>query len=263
MITAVALSMIVMLVFVNQIGAFVERHPTIKMLALAFLILIGTMLVAEGFHQHIPRAISTSPWHFPSSQVAQHAHSVRRKVKLHQPYRWFGLLPSRTLSELQSNEALRREEFPVTADRTVSPTPRCAAAHAESPMPSMPGRFREPWMIRRRDFRRLIFRTRRLIAGILHAQPGEVAFVGPTSLALSFVAAGLPWKRPEHPRLSRRLSVQRLSMDGPGGSRRGGPVPQRSGTGTGAPSLMFRDRWMKTPGSSHWRSRYFYFRMAH
>lgn len=37
--------------------------------------------------------------------------------------------------------------------------------------------------------------TRRLIAGILHAQPGEVAFVGPTSLALSFVAAGLPWKR--------------------------------------------------------------------
>jgi hypothetical protein len=53
MIAAVILAMIVMLVFVNKISAFVDRHPTIKMLALSFLILIGTMLVAEGFHQHI------------------------------------------------------------------------------------------------------------------------------------------------------------------------------------------------------------------
>ena len=53
MIAAVILAMIVMLVFVNKISAFVDRHPTIKMLALAFLILIGTMLIAEGFHQHV------------------------------------------------------------------------------------------------------------------------------------------------------------------------------------------------------------------
>ena len=53
MIAAVILAMIVMLLFVNQISAFVDRHPTIKMLALSFLILIGTMLVAEGFHQHV------------------------------------------------------------------------------------------------------------------------------------------------------------------------------------------------------------------
>jgi predicted tellurium resistance membrane protein TerC len=53
MIAAVIIAMIVMLLFVNVIGAFVERHPTVKMLALSFLILIGTMLVAEGFHQHI------------------------------------------------------------------------------------------------------------------------------------------------------------------------------------------------------------------
>ena len=53
MVAAVVLAMIVMLIFVNQISEFVNRHPTIKVLALSFLILIGTMLVAEGFHQHI------------------------------------------------------------------------------------------------------------------------------------------------------------------------------------------------------------------
>jgi predicted tellurium resistance membrane protein TerC len=55
MITAVVLAMLVMLLFVNQIGAFVEKYPTIKVLALAFLILIGTMLLAEGFQQHISK----------------------------------------------------------------------------------------------------------------------------------------------------------------------------------------------------------------
>lgn len=55
MIAAVVVAMIVMLIFVNAIAGFVERHPTIKMLALAFLILIGTMLMAEGFHQHVPK----------------------------------------------------------------------------------------------------------------------------------------------------------------------------------------------------------------
>jgi len=52
---SVILAMLVMLLFVNQIGAFVEKYPTIKVLALAFLILIGTMLLAEGFQQHISK----------------------------------------------------------------------------------------------------------------------------------------------------------------------------------------------------------------
>ena len=44
-----------MLVFAGPVGDFVERHPTIKILALAFLLLIGVMLVAEGFGQHITK----------------------------------------------------------------------------------------------------------------------------------------------------------------------------------------------------------------
>ncbi len=55
MILAVVISMIVMIVFVNVISDFINQHPTMKMLALSFLILIGVMLVAESFHQEIPK----------------------------------------------------------------------------------------------------------------------------------------------------------------------------------------------------------------
>jgi predicted tellurium resistance membrane protein TerC len=55
MVTAVVIAMGVMLLFANSIGEFIERHPTMKMLALSFLILIGVMLVAEGFQQHVPK----------------------------------------------------------------------------------------------------------------------------------------------------------------------------------------------------------------
>jgi predicted tellurium resistance membrane protein TerC len=53
MIVAVLLAATVMLVFSGPISDFVHRHPTMKVLALAFLILIGVMLMAEGFGQHI------------------------------------------------------------------------------------------------------------------------------------------------------------------------------------------------------------------
>ena len=45
----------VMLWFITPVSNFIEKHPTIKMLALAFLLLIGMVLVADGFHQHIGR----------------------------------------------------------------------------------------------------------------------------------------------------------------------------------------------------------------
>jgi predicted tellurium resistance membrane protein TerC len=55
MITAVVISMGVMLMFANSIGGFVERHPSITILALSFLIMIGVLLLADGFHQHLNR----------------------------------------------------------------------------------------------------------------------------------------------------------------------------------------------------------------
>ena len=89
MIAAVIVAMIIMLIFVNQISDFVDRHPTIKMLALSFLILIGSMLVAEGFHQHIPKGYIYFAMAF---SVVVEMLNIRtrkkvQKVELHQPYR--------------------------------------------------------------------------------------------------------------------------------------------------------------------------------
>ena len=55
MVAAVVIAMIVMFVAANPVGAFIAEHPTTKMLALAFLVLIGVALVADGFEFHIPR----------------------------------------------------------------------------------------------------------------------------------------------------------------------------------------------------------------
>jgi predicted tellurium resistance membrane protein TerC len=53
MVTAMVISVGVMLVFAGHIGDFVNRHPTMKILALSFLLLIGVMLIADGMGQHI------------------------------------------------------------------------------------------------------------------------------------------------------------------------------------------------------------------
>ncbi len=55
MITAIIISIIVMIVSAKSIGDFVESHPTIKMLALSFLILVGFSLIGEGLELHIPK----------------------------------------------------------------------------------------------------------------------------------------------------------------------------------------------------------------
>ena len=55
MILAVLIAIGFMLIFAGPISNFVEKHPTVKMLALSFLLLIGMTLVAEGFEQHIPK----------------------------------------------------------------------------------------------------------------------------------------------------------------------------------------------------------------
>jgi predicted tellurium resistance membrane protein TerC len=55
MIAAIVASMVVMMWVSRSVGAFIERYPTIKMLALAFLILIGVALVAEGAHFELPK----------------------------------------------------------------------------------------------------------------------------------------------------------------------------------------------------------------
>jgi len=89
MVLAVILAMIVMLAFVEQISAMVERHPTIKMLALSFLILIGVMLLAEGFGQHINKGYIYFAMVFGFAVEVLNI-NLRRKsaaVELRKPYR--------------------------------------------------------------------------------------------------------------------------------------------------------------------------------
>jgi predicted tellurium resistance membrane protein TerC len=88
MAAAIIIAVVVMLISVEPLSAFVERHPTIKVLALAFLLLIGVTLIAEGFGHEIPRGYIYFALGF-SVFVEMLNLRVRKRVKpveLRQPY---------------------------------------------------------------------------------------------------------------------------------------------------------------------------------
>ncbi|UCF41001.1 MAG: TerC family protein [Gemmatimonadota bacterium] len=80
MAAAIVIAVLVMLVSVEPIAAFVERHPTIRMLALSFLLLIGVTLIAEGFGHEIPRGYLYFALGF-SVFVEVLNHRVRKRVE--------------------------------------------------------------------------------------------------------------------------------------------------------------------------------------
>ena len=89
MVAAVVCAVGFMMVFAGSISAFVERHPTIKMLALSFLLLIGVTLIAEGFDQHFSKgyiyfAMAFSVFVEMLNLRMRAAHEP--PVKLHEPY---------------------------------------------------------------------------------------------------------------------------------------------------------------------------------
>jgi len=88
MIAAVIIAVTFMLAFSGPISRFVDRHPTVKMLALSFLILIGVTLIAEGFEQHISKGYIYFAMAF-SVMVEFLNLQLRKKaepVRLHQAY---------------------------------------------------------------------------------------------------------------------------------------------------------------------------------
>ncbi len=89
MIAAVIIAAGVMILSAGPISSFVDRHPTIKMLALSFLLLIGFTLIVEGLHQHIPKgyvyfAMAFSVFVELLNLRLRKAHAS--PVKLHEPY---------------------------------------------------------------------------------------------------------------------------------------------------------------------------------
>ncbi len=91
MIAAVVIALGVMLAFAGAISDFVNRHPTLKMLALSFLILIGVTLVGESLGQHIPKGYIYFSMAFAFGvemlNLRLRSKEKAKPVELHQPYR--------------------------------------------------------------------------------------------------------------------------------------------------------------------------------
>jgi predicted tellurium resistance membrane protein TerC len=81
-----------MLAFAKPIGDFVERHPTVKILALSFLLMIGLVLIADGFGQHIPKGYIYAAMAFSvfveliNLWIRKRTGALAGPVKLHERY---------------------------------------------------------------------------------------------------------------------------------------------------------------------------------
>ena len=90
MIAAVVASVGLMMLFARAIGDFVSAHPSIKMLALSFLLLVGVMLVAEGFDHKMPKGYIYFAMAFSVAVEMLNIRMRKKKtvpVKLHEPYK--------------------------------------------------------------------------------------------------------------------------------------------------------------------------------
>ena len=81
MIAAVIVSVALMMVFAGVIGRFVSAHPTIKMLALSFLFVVGVALIAEGFNFHVPKGYIYFAMAFSVAVESLNLWARKRKVK--------------------------------------------------------------------------------------------------------------------------------------------------------------------------------------
>ena len=88
MVTAVIISVAIMLLAAEPISAFVHEHPTVKMLALSFLLLIGLSLMAEGFDHHIPKGYIYFAMGFSVfvEMINLRLRKVSKPVQLHDRY---------------------------------------------------------------------------------------------------------------------------------------------------------------------------------
>ena len=82
MIAAVAVAILVMYFASEPVAAFIERHPTTKMLALSFLLLIGAALIADGMHFHIPRSYIYFAMAFAAAVEVVNVVAMRRRQRM-------------------------------------------------------------------------------------------------------------------------------------------------------------------------------------
>ena len=65
MVAAIVVAVLVMMAAAGTISDFIDKHPSLKMLALSFLVVVGTVLIAESFEVHVPKGYVSSPWPSP------------------------------------------------------------------------------------------------------------------------------------------------------------------------------------------------------
>jgi predicted tellurium resistance membrane protein TerC len=86
MVTAVVVAVVIMMIFAEPIGDFIQRHPSIRVLALAFLVLIGVMLIVEGTGQHVSKGYIYSAMAFSLAvqllNVRMHSRLDRARQRL-------------------------------------------------------------------------------------------------------------------------------------------------------------------------------------
>jgi predicted tellurium resistance membrane protein TerC len=81
MVTAVMIAMALMITAANPLAEFVSRHPSVKMLALSFLLLIGTVLIADGLHFHFPKGYVYSALAFSVIVESLNFRARRRQLR--------------------------------------------------------------------------------------------------------------------------------------------------------------------------------------
>ncbi len=125
-ITVVVLSFGIMLFASRFIFTFVNKHPTVKMLALSFLLLIGVFLIAEGFGVHVDKALIYMPMAFAILVEALNLWAAARKAKR---------------SRCTSRPCSCARHTPASTSRWPSP-PRCRRARAQAPSACRRSRWR-------------------------------------------------------------------------------------------------------------------------
>jgi predicted tellurium resistance membrane protein TerC len=114
MIIAVVIALTVMLIFAGKISGYINNHPTIKMLALAFLVMIGVLLVAEAFEFHVPKGYVYFSMAFSLGvEMLNLRMSKGKPVRLKTPYQEGAEIEEKnngtgTAKQLPVNEAGRR-----------------------------------------------------------------------------------------------------------------------------------------------------------
>jgi predicted tellurium resistance membrane protein TerC len=98
MMAAIVAAMALMMVAANPLASFIERHATVKMLAFSFLLLIGTMLIADGFHFHVPRGYVYAAMGFSILVESLNLLAARRRARQKQAKQTIGATASASRS---------------------------------------------------------------------------------------------------------------------------------------------------------------------